>query len=118
MFTPVSTLAVEITAPCLKRLIDGQKKSSSRVSSLALTSPSMDDETNAQTIGKREIVTSLDREFARLHFNTGLVIEHTSLALLYCVPPQEESLSASRQLPSIGESVLRSAAAIEQAFGG
>jgi hypothetical protein len=78
----------------------------------------MDDETNAQTIGKREIVASLDREFARLHFNAGLAIDHTSIALLYCVPPQAESPSTSRQLPSIGESVLRSAAAVEQAFGG
>ena len=78
----------------------------------------MDDETNAQTIGKREIVANLDREFARLHFNAGELIKQTSIALLYCVPLQAESPSASRPLPSIGESVLRSAAAIEQAFGG
>ena len=78
----------------------------------------MDDKTNAQTLGKREIVFSLDREFARLHFNACALIEQTSTALLYAIPTQTGSPSDSRQLPSIGESVLRSAAAIEQTFGG
>ena len=78
----------------------------------------MDDKTNAQTLGKREIVTSLDREFARLHFNACTVIEQTSTAILYASPPQSGLPSDSRQLPSIGESLLRSAAAIEQTFGG
>jgi hypothetical protein len=46
------------------------------------------------------------------------VIEHTSIEILYSLPPQTGSNSAECQLPSIGESVLRSAATIEQAFGG
>ena len=88
----------------------------------------MDEQTNAQTLGKREIVASLDREFARLHVNSCAVIESTPLEILYVVPSQSQSLSARARvgstppgvssLPSVGESVLRSAAAIEQTFGG
>ena len=78
----------------------------------------MDDKTNAQSLGKREIVASLDREFARLHVNACAVIAETSIEILYSVPTKTGSPSASRQLPSIGESVLRGAAAIEQTFGG
>ncbi len=78
----------------------------------------MDDKTNEQTLGKLEIVDSLDREFARLHSNARAVIEQTSIDILYAVPTQTGSPSASRQLPAIGESVLRGAAAIEQTFGG
>ena len=78
----------------------------------------MGDKTNAQTLGKRDIVTSLDREFSRLHLSACAVIEQTSIDILYAVPAQTSLPSASRQLPSIGESVLRGAAAIEQTFGG
>jgi hypothetical protein len=78
----------------------------------------MVDKTNAQTLGKRDIVTSLDREFSRLHTNACAVIEQTSIDLLYAVPAQTGITSASLQLPSIGECVLRGAAAIEQTFGG
>lgn len=78
----------------------------------------MDDRTNAKTLGKREIVKKLDREFARLHLNACEVIEHTSADILYAAPTRAGSASASQTLPSIGESVLRSAAAIEQTFGG
>src|SRR6185295_9018123 len=77
----------------------------------------MDEQTSAQTSGKHEIVESLDREFARLYLNACAVIEHTSTAILYSVPDQIVN-SSSSELASIGESVLRSAAAIEQAFGG
>ncbi|HEV7746220.1 MAG TPA: hypothetical protein VGO56_14565 [Pyrinomonadaceae bacterium] len=76
----------------------------------------MDEPASAQTSGLHEIVESLDREFARLYFNSCALIEHTSIENLYSVPNQPASLH--NQLPSIGESVLRSAAAIEQAFGG
>lgn len=88
----------------------------------------MDDQINAQILGKREIVTGLDREFARLHVNSCAVIENTPAEILYVVPRHAESLS--RRAPvgstsphlspllSVGESVLRSAAAIEQTFGG
>lgn len=78
----------------------------------------MDDETNGQTLGNNEILELLDREFARLHFNASTVIEHTSIEFLYSLPPQASSDSAAGQLRSIGESVVRSAAIIEQAFGG
>ena len=78
----------------------------------------MDDKTNAQTLCKRDIVASLDREFARLHFSACAVIEQTSTEMLYAIPAQATLPSASRQLLSIGESVLRGAAAIEQTFGG
>jgi hypothetical protein len=81
----------------------------------------MDDITNAQTIGKREIVESLDREFARLYLNSCALIENTEVDVLYAVPgsaaaspPPSESVTTL----SVGESVLRSAAAIEQTFGG
>lgn len=46
------------------------------------------------------------------------MIEQTSTGLLYVLPPHSESASASKPLPSIGESVLRGAAAVEQTFGG
>src|SRR5258705_13499478 len=78
----------------------------------------MGDKTNAETVGKREIVASLDREFSRLHFSACAVIEQTSIEILYAIPAQTSLPSAPRQLPSIVESVLRSAAAIEQPFGG
>ncbi|MGH9871602.1 MAG: hypothetical protein ACRD9S_03940 [Pyrinomonadaceae bacterium] len=77
----------------------------------------MVDKTNAQTLGKRDIVACLDREFSRLHQQSCALIAATSIDVLYAFPEQIES-SVSRQLPPIGESVLRGAAAIEQTFGG
>jgi hypothetical protein len=78
----------------------------------------MDYKTNAQTLGQRDIVASLDREFSRLHRNACAVIEQTSTDLLYALAPQTVLPPGSPQLPSIGESVLRGAAVIEQTFGG
>jgi hypothetical protein len=81
----------------------------------------MDHKTNAQTFGKREIVENLDREFARLHLNSCAIIENTPVDTLYAVPAPRElssSDSGSTSLTSVGESVLRCAAAIEQTFGG
>jgi hypothetical protein len=81
----------------------------------------MDDNTNAQTFGKREIVESLDREFARLHLNSCAIIENTPVAILYAVtaPAGLSSSESDAASPtSVGESVLRCAAAIEQTFGG
>lgn len=81
----------------------------------------MDDITNAQTIGKREIVESLDREFARLYLNSCALIENTQVDVLYAVPasaPGSPPPSEPVATLSVGESVLRSAAAIEQTFGG
>src|SRR6266545_5335421 len=81
----------------------------------------MDDRINAQTLGKREIVDSLFREFARLHFNSCAVVERTPADLLYRVPPQAEAILLRQGLSppsSVGEGILRCAAAIEQTFGG
>ena len=77
----------------------------------------MVDKANAQTLGKRDIATSLDREFSRLHQQACALVSATTIDVLYAVPEQTGS-SATRQLPAIGESVLRGAAAIEQTFGG
>ena len=77
----------------------------------------MVDKTNAQTLGKRDIVASLDREFSRLHQQACALISATSIEVLYTVP-EPEGASSSQRLPGIGESILRSAAAIEQTFGG
>jgi len=77
----------------------------------------MVDKTNAQTLGKRDIVTSLDREFSRLHQRSCALVSATAIDVMYALPEQTGS-SNSRQLPAIGESILRGAAAIEQTFGG
>ena len=69
----------------------------------------MAEQISAQAFGKRQIVESLDRAFARLHAGSCDTVQHTTSEQLY--EPRGEALS-------IGESVLRSAAAIEQAFGG
>ena len=74
----------------------------------------MDDKLSAQTLGGREIVNSLDREFARLHSNSCAIVDNTAVDILYAVPTG----TAVDSLRSIGESVLRCAAAIEQTFGG
>ena len=74
----------------------------------------MDHKTNAQTLGTRENVERLDREFARLHLRSCSVIEKTHADILYSITPSDGAAS----LTSIGESVLRCAAAIEQTFGG
>jgi len=88
----------------------------------------MDDKRNAQTLGRREIVESLDREFARLHAKSCAVIESTPVDILYVVPAHTGISSSTSRLSSspsglttplsVGESVLRCAAAIEQTFGG
>lgn len=74
----------------------------------------MDDQTNAQTLGKREIVVTLDREFAFLHLRSCGLIENTSAENLY----SGASSTAGISLTSVGENVLRGAAAVEQTFGG
>lgn len=69
----------------------------------------MDGSLSAQALGKRHIVESLDRAFARLHANSCDIVRRTTSEQLY--EPRGEA-------PSIGESVLRSAAVVEQTFGG
>lgn len=73
----------------------------------------MKERSGAHTLEQRDIVASLDREFARLHSRSSAIIEKTPPSLLYKV-----SIQPSAELHSIGENVLRSAAAIEQTFGG
>jgi hypothetical protein len=77
----------------------------------------MDDKTSAQTRGKREIVESLDREFARLHLRSCVVLENTPGDILYSSTTSTGG-SLPSGVPAVGESVLRCAAAIEQTFGG
>jgi hypothetical protein len=74
----------------------------------------MGDKQNAQTLGKHQIVESLDREFARLHDRSCQIVESTPREILYQTTNTGQQFSAA----SVGESVLRSAAAIESTFGG
>ncbi|HEX3282354.1 MAG TPA: hypothetical protein VHR36_14050 [Pyrinomonadaceae bacterium] len=74
----------------------------------------MEQNAGAHTLEQRDIVATLDREFARLHLRLTAIIESTPAALLYeCLAQQP-----FKEIHSIGENVLRSAAAIEQTFGG
>lgn len=77
----------------------------------------MDEKSNAQTLGRRQIVESLDREFARLHLRLCRLIENTPAENLYATPTATRDGSRPSML-SIGENVLRCAAGIEQTFGG
>lgn len=74
----------------------------------------MEDTINAQILGGREIVQSLDREFARLHLRSCAVMNNTPGEILYSLTTSTETAA----MPSVGESVLRCAAAVEQTFGG
>ena len=74
----------------------------------------MNESINTPTPGGREIVQSLDREFARLHSRSCALIDNTPGEILYSLPTSKETGS----LPSVGESLLRCAAAVEQTFGG
>ena len=81
----------------------------------------MDDTRNVQTLCGREIIESLDREFARLHEKSCAVVAKTPVDSLYTVatPAALTSLnSGAEPISSVGENVLRCAAAIEQTFGG
>jgi hypothetical protein len=74
----------------------------------------MDYRQSAQNLGGRELVESLDREFARLHLHSCSVIQNTPDEILYSI-----TTSTGRgSLVSVGENVLRCAAAVEQTFGG
>ena len=81
----------------------------------------MDDRNSAQTLGGREIVESLDREFARLHAQSCALVENTAVDVLYASIVSNDQTSSNAglsRISSVGEGVLRSAAAIEQTFGG
>jgi hypothetical protein len=81
----------------------------------------MDDTASAQTLDKREIIESLDREFTRLHVNSCAAIENIPAGVLYVVPANQGNNSSplgTDSMLSIGESILRCAAVVEQTFGG
>ena len=72
----------------------------------------MDEKVNART--HRQIIDGFDHAFGRLYLASRAVITSTDVEILYTAPGPA-SISSLR---SIGESVLRGAAAIEQTFGG
>lgn len=63
------------------------------------------------------IVRGLDEQFARLHGRSLALVQAVTPERLYWQPPREP---AARTFPvySCGEHLLRSAAAVEQTFGG
>jgi hypothetical protein len=61
-----------------------------------------------------EFIECLDRQFAQLHIGSHELIEAISPDLLY----QQPGRSQSTALHSCGEQILRSAAIVEQTFGG
>ncbi|MBA2341449.1 MAG: hypothetical protein H0V88_13750, partial [Pyrinomonadaceae bacterium] len=73
---------------------------------------------------ERAILQILDERFARLHQESCKLLSLISSERLYARPHQVMEDSASRcasgehVLPSCGEQLLRSAAVIEQTFGG
>jgi hypothetical protein len=76
-------------------------------------------ERHAQTPGKQERINSLDREFARLHLNSCALVASTPAEVLYFAIDSTTSLTGLSPAPgSVGECVLRSAATVEQTFGG
>src|SRR6267143_3486723 len=62
-----------------------------------------------------KFIAGLDRQFAQLHSDSHKLIEAISPELLYYQPPGTSNLSPAH---SCGEQVLRSAAVVEQTFGG
>ena len=62
-----------------------------------------------------KLISCLDRQFAELHRAHRELIGAISPELLYCQPPGK---SNSLPLHSCGEQILRSAAVVEQTFGG
>lgn len=66
-----------------------------------------------------QIVRGLDEQFARLHERSVRLVQAVPFEKLYWRPPRVDDARA-RTFPvySCGEHVLRSAAAVEQTFGG
>jgi hypothetical protein len=71
----------------------------------------MNDPVNLGTPAQRVLIESLDLEFGSLHERSCLIIKQTPADILYQRPSDTSPLS-------VGENVLRSAAAVEQTFGG
>ena len=70
---------------------------------------------DAQTQNERIVIDSCENEFVRLHSRLCKIIEATPVEILYENP---RSAAGAADPLSIGENVLRSAAAVEQTFGG
>jgi len=70
---------------------------------------------NAQTGIVRSIIDAFDEQFARLHCRSRALAETTSIEILYRQPGQP---TGTLPVYSAGENLLRSAAAVEQIFGG
>ena len=60
-----------------------------------------------------KLIECLDREFVQLHRGSRELIGRVSLELLYRKPPSRSNVRLSA-----GEHILRSAASVEQTFGG
>jgi len=68
----------------------------------------------AQTGSGREVITAFDRQFALLHSRSCALVARIPISLLY----SDSRAAPGRTAYSSGENLLRSAAAIEQTFGG
>ena len=66
----------------------------------------------------REIVEILEQEFARLLEGLTLFVESVPPDLLYRRSQAPDSQGSRMPAPTVGEQVLRSAAVLEQTFGG
>lgn len=62
----------------------------------------------------RELTEAFDRQYARLHLRSRSLISKTPLEVLY----RKVGVATAPAVYSMGENVLRSAAAVEQTFGG
>ena len=70
---------------------------------------------SAQTGSNRNIINALDEEFARLHARSCQLVKATSIENFYHA---SKGMARDAAVQSVGESLLRSAAAVEQTFGG
>jgi hypothetical protein len=75
----------------------------------------MESSVGAQTRNARILIDGLEHEFARLHFRSRRLTEFIPIDILY---RNSIGTSAPSNQNSIGESILRSAAVVEQTFGG
>jgi hypothetical protein len=70
---------------------------------------------SAQTGSSRKIINALDEEFARLHARSCQLVKTTSIEIFYRAV---RGMARESPVHSVGENLLRSAAAVEQTFGG
>src|SRR6267142_2197421 len=70
--------------------------------------------TAEQKNASRELIQALDRQFVLIHTRSCSLVSTTPLDLLY----RGVRSSAAAPVHSMGEYLLRSAAAVEQTFGG